>query len=620
MLLKMKTVFVLIATLSLCLQTPGMVITALSPSFSDVKAAYDKAASGDTIEVPAGSASWVNKLTLSKPIHLQGAGIGETNITAGGSLPQGDPVISLSMKPTETGYEISGFTFATVGYRQWGILQMGSSGAAPDAQFRLHDCRIEVAPSGGSAGGSIGLTVWAAGYTTGLIDHCLFRNTSGAGQSTRMYREGSWTLENCPPYKTPQQLGKVNTIVIEDCTFDNTSVGDGALDAYDGARFVFRHNTLINTVIGWHGSDSGARSCRQFEVYQNTFKNQMSSHIYTMVRIRGGTGVIWGNTGDSGFDNAVMLSAYRADPGYSGVAGPLGKPDGNFSGQGYYALLDQCGYGSFPANTSWPNGGVKKTYDPSDYQALDPIYAWDNKRGTDTAARCTVALPDQSTSYIKPGRDYYDNTQKPGYTPLAYPHPLVAAGGRPSPTPSPAPSPTASPSPAPSPTPSPAPSPPTGGQKRLSSYFECGVRPPSADASDRSSVELGMRFSSSVDGQLLAIRFYKHPQASGAHTGSLWDSNGSLMRTVAFDCESAEGWQEVILAEPIPIKAGASYTVSYHTSGYADSINDFSTAKTNPPISTPISAGVYSYGESPTYPTKSWQGSNYFVDVVLAHQ
>src|SRR5581483_10444730 len=46
--------------------------------------------------------------------------------------------------------------------------------------------------------------------------------------------------------------------------------------------------------------------------------------------------------------------------------------------------------------------------------------------------------------------------------------------------------------------------------------------------------ELGLKFRSDVAGQVTGVRFYKPSGATGAHTGSLWDSAGNLLATVAF--------------------------------------------------------------------------------------
>jgi len=94
-----------------------------------------------------------------------------------------------------------------------------------------------------------------------------------------------------------------------------------------------------------------------------------------------------------------------------------------------YATLDQPGRGSgdlvrdngqdsngnlITINTvtgtaSWPR------------EVLEPIYCWSNT--------LNGALTGMFSSYpgIQSGRDFYNNTPKPGYTPLAYPHPLTVS-------------------------------------------------------------------------------------------------------------------------------------------------------------------------------------------------
>src|SRR6266513_5352560 len=55
-------------------------ITAVSPSLSDVTSAVSKAADGDTVVVPVGTATWTSQLAIKKAITLQGKGIGSTII------------------------------------------------------------------------------------------------------------------------------------------------------------------------------------------------------------------------------------------------------------------------------------------------------------------------------------------------------------------------------------------------------------------------------------------------------------------------------------------------------------------------------------------------------------
>jgi hypothetical protein len=396
----------------------GATITAAGCSQAQVQSAIDSAKDGDTVQVPAGSATWTSEVTvIGKSIKLLGAGIGFSNITRNSAV--GSVALDVELSSTQT-FTLSGFTFSTIPSAQSGIIWVQSTNHTPTSQFRITNCRINVAPSSPTVGyRGIGI----AG-TYGVIDHCYFRNASSGGQGVSMFGDNTWTETNCPTYSTPQSLGDTNAVVIEDCTFDFDSVADGAIDAYIGTKFVFRHNTVTNTIIGWHGADSGPRSCRSYEIYNNTFGTTGAIASYTAIRSRGGTGVVWDNTITGNYSNFFILSHYRANPSYSSAVGALGsKVDGNFDAT-HYPLLDQTGRGSFQAGTPWPS---LSSYTVAQYEVLDPMYQWGNNFKGSTSPTCNVALPDQSSTYIKPNRDYYDNKPKPGYVPLKYPHPLVSA-------------------------------------------------------------------------------------------------------------------------------------------------------------------------------------------------
>ena len=55
---------------------------AASPSYADVSAAVAAANPGDTVNVPAGNATWASQLVLTTGVKIVGAGIGQTNITS----------------------------------------------------------------------------------------------------------------------------------------------------------------------------------------------------------------------------------------------------------------------------------------------------------------------------------------------------------------------------------------------------------------------------------------------------------------------------------------------------------------------------------------------------------
>jgi len=85
-------------------------------------------------------------------------------------------------------------------------------------------------------------------------------------------------------------------LYIEDCTF---RAGGAATDAYHGARFVFRNNSVIDTHVAQHGCDSGGyRSTFSYEVYENRItKEKLGSwKVPRAMHFRGGTGVVFNNT------------------------------------------------------------------------------------------------------------------------------------------------------------------------------------------------------------------------------------------------------------------------------------------------------------------------------------
>src|SRR6266540_3089989 len=84
-------------------------ITARSASFADVSAAIGSAFDGDTVIVPAGTATWSGTLVVTKSINLIGAGQaqrGQTTIVQGGDVTMLELDMSLHKD-----MRLSGFTF-----------------------------------------------------------------------------------------------------------------------------------------------------------------------------------------------------------------------------------------------------------------------------------------------------------------------------------------------------------------------------------------------------------------------------------------------------------------------------------------------------------------------------
>jgi Domain of unknown function (DUF4082)/Bacterial Ig-like domain/Bacterial Ig domain len=136
------------------------------------------------------------------------------------------------------------------------------------------------------------------------------------------------------------------------------------------------------------------------------------------------------------------------------------------------------------------------------------------------------------------------------------------------------------------------------------------------DANQARSVELGVQFQATSNGTISGIRFYKVPDNTGTHTGTLWTAAGTQLATGTFTNESTQGWQELDFSTPVPVTAGTTYVASYHTSNYAVTLGGLSSAVTNGPLMALANGGVYAYSSSTTFPSSTASGSNYWVDVV----
>lgn len=144
-----------------------------------------------------------------------------------------------------------------------------------------------------------------------------------------------------------------------------------------------------------------------------------------------------------------------------------------------------------------------------------------------------------------------------------------------------------------------------------------------ANANDGPPIEVGVKFKSSVDGYITALRYYKGSLNPGDVVGHLWAGDGTLLATVSFGEGTPSGWQQANLSEPIFIVADVVYVASYYSpSGYfAETSGYFVSTYTNAPLTAPATGGqsdpngVYRYGSS-GFPT-SGSNYNYWADVVF---
>jgi hypothetical protein len=157
------------------------------------------------------------------------------------------------------------------------------------------------------------------------------------------------------------------------------------------------------------------------------------------------------------------------------------------------------------------------------------------------------------------------------------------------------------------------------------SLWDGAATPQSTAEPDSGPVELGVRFRADVAGQVTGLRFYKGPQNTEPHTGSLWTAGGQLLGRVTFADETASGWQQADFAAPVPLAAGADYVASYHApqGRYSQDEGYFAAAGVDrPPLHAPRDGagggnGLYRYGPAGTFPDQTFDAANYWVDVVF---
>jgi hypothetical protein len=157
------------------------------------------------------------------------------------------------------------------------------------------------------------------------------------------------------------------------------------------------------------------------------------------------------------------------------------------------------------------------------------------------------------------------------------------------------------------------------------SVFSSSSVPSIVDAGADSSVELGVKFKSDVNGNIVGVRFYKSAANTGPHVVNLWSTAGTLLATATSTTETASGWQQVNFAVPVPVTANTIYIASYHVSAGHYSLDPAFFAASgldNSPLhllqdGISGSDGVFTYGASSAFPASGYNASNYWVDVAF---
>ncbi len=125
---------------------------------------------------------------------------------------------------------------------------------------------------------------------------------------------------------------------------------------------------------------------------------------------------------------------------------------------------------------------------------------------------------------------------------------------------------------------------------------------------------LSVRITSSMNGYITKVRFYKDPIFTGSHIAYVWDSGGHVLTQENFTNETASGWQEVTLSSPVTVNSGVTYSVGYTLdNGFAVNNSAFPSHTAGPLT---IIDGYYKYAAS-TFPDQTVH-NNYLIDFTFA--
>jgi hypothetical protein len=389
---------------------------------SALQSAINASADSDVVNIGAGSCSAGQVTWSNKNIKVQGQGIGVTTVSG------------LSFRVTVTSKAAFRITGLSVGCpTNWRI-------DAVERTTGIKGWRIDnIAWSCATCGQNIAVQVY--GITWGLIDSSTFNNMGNAIFLTG-YAENTDEVNPWPPDGTPGMggynwllplnLGSDEAVYVENNVF---TLANGCFygvgDMYYGSKMVFRHNTVNNAYWQNHAARGYERGgSRGAEIYNNDF-NGIDPTWYRAIHVRSGTGVVFNNRLRGSFttiqaDNQRSNGQNTSAP--YGACNGSSPYDGNSAGGAGWPCLDQIGRAS---GSAYPN------------QASVPLYVWNNGSdlGCNTGGACSNnrAMINDGDGHVQAGRDFINNgtTPKPGYTPLAYPHPLRSGVTPPPPPPPP---------------------------------------------------------------------------------------------------------------------------------------------------------------------------------------
>jgi hypothetical protein len=299
-----------------CALRCGATVYHSNGSAASVQGLQNAVLNGDTITIPAGTFTWSRGINITKAITLQGAGVGRTIIKD--NVPNGS-LIGIRLAANKL-TRITGIEFQNGGRTSYynGVVTVAGSNTN-GSQFRMDHCKWGVDVNGAPIFDTV----------IGVIDHNTFIRRGGEdGHCFWVFGthwngsgngDGSWPA--------PTNFGSSQFLFFEDNTFTSThpSYLISLCDAYDGARFVLRHNTITGFTFQNHGTESSGRrrGTRATEFYNNYCDGKNLNQF--VGGSRSGSQVIHDNTcvnfSGGGTWNLQNYRSYAAFPVFGGADG-----------------------------------------------------------------------------------------------------------------------------------------------------------------------------------------------------------------------------------------------------------------------------------------------------------
>jgi hypothetical protein len=338
-------------------------------------------ADGDKIALSSGSCTISGLVTIGKGVEFYGAGAGSTIINNNYTTNWQPALLfngTMSQPP-----DIHDFTMQVTSGNSYAV-HIKILTVADD--WHIHDVTFTNG-HGRSGYGSLAVAISCPTAQRGRIGDNTFLNAGADNGELIQPAYSSYSAS----WAAASTIGTLDNIFIEYNSFSRTHSGSNGhcVMAYAGARVVFRYNHVEDMDFDAHGHCSNY-SARHYEVYGNTWEYTADWSHGQWMFLRGGTGIITGNTmtNTAETSDGIVLTQYKVDDPYSNC---FGGCCGTYPGD--YPCDYQIGRGQ--------------------NQGSEPLYVWNNTSDGVTKSPWVRDLggsncgSEDTSDWIASSRDYY---------------------------------------------------------------------------------------------------------------------------------------------------------------------------------------------------------------------